>query len=191
VKFLILFGAGAVGKMTIGQALTRITPLRLYHGHMDIELGIDIFGYRKAALDKRIREAVFEEFAADDSQYGLIFTYMWALDRPADWDYIDGLVDIFRRRGADIYYVELHAPQEIRLLRHTVDNANRMAHKKSKRDLEWSTQLLRNEDEKFRLVSHDGEIPFDNYIKIDNSQLSPDEVAAMIKARFRLKHRSD
>jgi len=186
MKLFILFGAGAVGKMTVGQALTRITPLRLYHGHMDIELGIEIFGYRKAALDKRIREAVFEEFAADDSQYGLIFTYMWALDRSADWEYIDGLVDIFRRRGADIYYIELHAPQDVRLQRHTLDNANRMAHKKSKRNMEWSTQLLRNEDEKFRLVSNDGEMPFDNYMKIDNSHLSPDEVAAMIKDNFML-----
>ncbi|MCL2364418.1 MAG: AAA family ATPase [Defluviitaleaceae bacterium] len=185
-KLLIIFGAGAVGKMTVGQALTRITPLRLYHGHMDIELGIDIFGYRKAALDKRIREAVFEEFAADDQQYGLIFTYMWALDRPEDWAYIDGMVDIFRRRGADIYYVELVAPQAIRLQRHTVDNENRLANKKSKRDLAWSTALLKNEDEKFRLLSNDGEMPFENYMKIDNSELSPDDVAAMIKERFDL-----
>ena len=36
MKLIIIFGAGAVGKMTVGQELTKITDLRLYHGHMDI-----------------------------------------------------------------------------------------------------------------------------------------------------------
>ena len=34
--------------------------------------------------------------------------------------------------------------------------------------------------------SFDGEIPFDNYIKIDNSQLPPDVVAKMIQEKFNL-----
>ena len=43
-----------------------------------------------------------------------------------------------------------------------------------------------NEDANYRLVSYDGEIPFENYIKIDNSFLSPDVVANMIKEEFSL-----
>jgi len=46
MKLVIIFGAGAVGKMTVGQELMKITDLRLYHGHMDIEPVIEIFGYR-------------------------------------------------------------------------------------------------------------------------------------------------
>ena len=38
----------------------------------------------------------------------------------------------------------------------------------------------------YRLVSHDEEIPFANYIKIDNSHLKPNVVAGMIKERFAL-----
>jgi len=45
---------------------------------------------------------------------------------------------------------------------------------------------LLNEEEKYRLVSYDGEIPFKNYIKIDNSELTPDEVAELIKSTFDL-----
>jgi len=183
MKLVVIFGAGAVGKMTVGQALAKITDLRLYHGHMDIELGIEIFGKRVANVDRRIREVIFEEFANSDL-YGMIFTYMWALDHQADWDYIDRLVDIFRQKGADIYYVELVASQEIRLQRHVTEN--RLQHKASKRNIEWSTNLLLNEDKEFRLVSHDGEMPFENYVKIDNSDLTPDAVAGMIKERFSL-----
>jgi len=183
MKLVLLIGAGAVGKMTVGQELAKITDLRLYHGHMDIEIGVAVFGKRVAKVDRRIREAIFEEFANSDL-YGMIFTYMWAFDHQSDWDYIDSLVDIFRRKGSDIYYVELVAPQEIRLQRHTTEN--RLQHKASKRNLEWSTALLLNEDEKYRLVSNDGEIPFENYIKIDNSYLTPTEVAKMIKNKFEL-----
>jgi len=43
MKLVIIFGAGAVGKMTVGQELMKITELRLYHGHMDIEPVLEIF----------------------------------------------------------------------------------------------------------------------------------------------------
>ena len=166
--------------MTVGQELMKITDLRLYYNHMDIEMGIAIFGYRPKAI-RQIREIIFEEFAESDL-YGMIFTYMWAFDRQSDWDYIDSLVDIFRRKNADIYYVELVAPQEIRLQRHITEN--RLKHKASKRNIEFSTNLLLNEDKNYRLVSNDGEITFDNYIKIDNSNLPPEEAAAIIKKTF-------
>ena len=183
MKLVIIFGAGAVGKMTVGQELMKITDLRLYHGHMDIEPIIDIFGTRNGKAIRRIREVIFEEFVQSDL-YGMIFTYMWALDRRSDWDYIDSLVDIFRLENAEIYYVELEAAQEIRLQRNVTEN--RLLHKATKRDIEESNKRVLREDSSFRLVSNDGEIPFANYMKIDNSNISPDIVAKMIKEKFLL-----
>ncbi|MCL2253455.1 MAG: AAA family ATPase [Lachnospiraceae bacterium] len=183
MKLIIIFGAGAVGKMTVGQELMKITDLRLYHGHMDIEPVIEIFGYRNGEACRKIREVIFEEFAKSDL-YGMIFTFMWSLDSQSDGEYLDSLVDIFRRDGADIYYAELVAPQEIRLERNKTEN--RRKHKASKRNIEFSTNLILNEDAKHRLVSRDGEIKFENYIKIDNSDLSPDVAAKMIKEKFSL-----
>ena len=183
MKLVVIFGAGAVGKMTVGQELMKITDLRLYHNHMDIEPVIEIFGRLNGTAVRRIREVIFDEFAATDS-YGMIFTFMWALDAPSNWDYIDSLADIFRSKGADICYVELVAPQEIRLQRNVTEN--RLRHKASKRDIDASNARVLGEDANYRLVSNDGEIPFDNYIKIDNSNLAPDVVAEMIKERFSL-----
>jgi len=37
-----------------------------------------------------------------------------------------------------------------------------------------------------RCISNEGEIPFENYIKIDNTELAADIVAQMIKERFGL-----
>ena len=80
--------------------------------------------------------------------------------------------------------MELVAPQEIRLQRN--ETPNRLAHKASKRDLASSRERVIAMDEKFRLESNPGEIPFENYMRIDNSNLEPDVVAAMIKERFAL-----
>ena len=71
---------------------------------------------------------------------------------------------------------------EVRLQRNATEN--RLLHKPSKRDLEASERRLRADDAAHRFVSLEGEIPFENYIKIDNTNLSPREAAEMIRVRF-------
>lgn len=183
MKLVFLIGDAAVGKMTVGQELMKITNLRLFHNHMTIEPVIEIFGHFHGKSISRIREVIFEEFAASDN-YGLIFTYMWAFDQKSDWDYVEHVTNIFRKKGADVYYIELVAPQEIRLQRNVTEN--RLNNKASKRDIEASNERLINDDKNYRCVSNDGEITFENYIKIDNSNLSPELVAKTIKERFNL-----
>lgn len=183
MKLLFLCGDAAVGKMTVGQELMKITNLRLFHNHMTIEPVIEIFGYYDGKTISRLRETIFEEFAASDN-YGMIFTYMWAFDQKSDWDYIAHVRSIFEPYGTEFYYAELVAPQEVRLARNATEN--RLKNKASKRDLETSNQRLLDDDKRYRCVSLDGEIPFENYIKIDNTSLSPAEAAKIIKERFDL-----
>lgn len=38
MKFVKMFGPQAVGKMTVGQELAKITDLKLFHNHMTIDL---------------------------------------------------------------------------------------------------------------------------------------------------------
>ena len=183
MKLLFLCGDAAVGKMTVGQELMKITNLRLFHNHMTIEPVIEIFGYYDGKTISRLRETIFEEFAASDN-YGMIFTYMWAFDQKSDWDYIAHVRSIFEPYGTEFYYAELVASQEVRLARNATEN--RLKNKASKRDLETSNQRLLDDDKRYRCVSLDGEIPFENYIKIDNTNLSPAEAAKIIKERFDL-----
>jgi hypothetical protein len=183
LKLVFIIGDAAVGKMTVGQELTKITDLRLFHNHMTIEPVIEIFGYYHGKSISRWREVIFEEFASSDN-YGLIFTFMWAFDQEEDWNYVNHVTNIFKAKGGEVYYVELVTSQEIRLQRNTTEN--RLIHKASKRDIEISTQRLINDDKRYRCVSNDGEVCFDNYIKIDNSNLPAEEVAKIIKERFDL-----
>lgn len=183
MKVVFIIGNASVGKMTVGQELMKITDLRLFHNHMTIEPVIEIFGSYNGKVVSRLREVIFEEFAASNN-YGLIFTYMWAFDRKSDWDYIEHVKDIFRPYKTEFYYVELVTSREICLERNVTEN--RLRNKASKRDINISNRRLISDDEKYRLVSNDGEIPFDNYIKVDNSYISPDVVAKKIKTLFKL-----
>ena len=183
MKLIVLIGDAAVGKMTVGQELMKQTGLRLFHNHMMIEPVIEIFGAFNGHVTQQLREVIFHEFAKSDNK-GLIFTYLWAFDMQSDWDYVAHVSEIFRQQGAEIYYVELIAPQEVRLQRN--ETANRLAHKASKRDLEASRARLLRDDANYRCVSLPGEIPFENYLRIDNSEISAETAAKMIREHFAL-----
>ena len=182
MKLVTIIGSGAVGKMTVGQELMKITDLRLFHNHMTIEPVIEIFGYYNPPVISQMREIIFKEFAASDN-YGMIFTYMWAFDMQSDRDYIEHVRSIFAPYNTEFYYVELIAPLEVRLQRNHTEN--RLQHKASKRDISVSDQRVLNE-ERYRLVSNEGEFPYENYLRIDNSNLSAETVAKMIQEHFNL-----
>ncbi|AJS58871.1 AAA family ATPase [Paenibacillus sp. IHBB 10380] len=186
MKFIIIFGPQAVGKMTVGHELEKITKLKLFHNHMTIELVSPSFSYSTEAgkrLVNLFRQEIFEEVSKSDL-YGLIFTYVWAFDLQTDWDYINKISDLFESKGGVVYFVELEAAVEERLERNK--SPHRLNHKPTKRNIEWSEEDLRSTMEKYRLNSMDGEIKKENYIKINNTGVSPIEVANIIKEKFQL-----
>lgn len=179
MKLVLIIGSGAVGKMTVGQELMKITDLRLFHNHMMIEPTLEIFGSFDGRVISRLREVVFEEFLKTDNE-GMIFTYMWAFDMPSDRDYIMSVASRFDQ----VYFVELVADQSVRLERNKTEN--RLLNKASKRDLAASDERVKREDANHRLVSLPGEIPFENYMRIENTNIAPDVAARMIKEHFKL-----
>ncbi len=178
MKLVLIVGAGAVGKMTVGQELMKITNLRLFHNHMMIEPVIEIFGKFKGDTILKLREIIFDDFVNDDNE-GMIHTFMWAFDMKSDWEYLENLTKKFD----EIYCVELIASQEVRLERNKTEN--RLNNKASKRDIEESNKRVLNED-LHRLVSFEGEIPFKNYLRINNENIGAKEVAQKIKETFNL-----
>ena len=186
MKLVMLFGPQAVGKMTIGHELEKITNLKLFHNHMTIELVSPFFNYGTPTgkkLVKLFREEIFKEVASSDLE-GLIFTFLWYFDSKEDWEYTEKIVKIFRDKGAEIYFVELEANEEERLKRNKTEH--RLEHKPSKRNIAWSDGELKKSGLEHRLNSEEGEIKEKNYIKIDNTNLSPEIVAQKIKEAFNL-----
>lgn len=183
-KFVLIIGPQAVGKMTVGQELSKLIGYKLFYNHMTIEMVRLIFDYDKKAYQKMnqlIRYEVFKEFAKSNEK-GIIFTGCFDFDKDfaEEKEETDRWTNLFE----ESYVIELEATLEERLRRNKT--ANRLEHKASKRDLEWSENDLLASMKKHRLNSElgEGEKIFKNYMKIDNTNLSAEEVAKMIKERF-------
>ncbi len=184
MKFIIIFGPPAVGKMTVGYELAKLTGFRLFHNHMTIELVLNFFDYEQSqfhTLVAEFRKRIFEEVAASDLT-GLIFTFVWALELELERAYIERSCDIFREKGADIYFVELEAELTERLNRN--ESEFRLLQKPSKQDVEQSRNHLLENNEKYKLNS-DGDFFYqENYLKINNTNLPADETARRIVEEF-------
>ncbi len=185
-SLVLILGPHAVGKMTVGQELAKITGFRLFHNHMPIELSRKLFAPNETeefeTLNNIIRQSVFEMFATRDLP-SLIYTNLCAFDDPDNISYLMDVIHLFQSNGANCYVVELCADFDVRLIRNKSEN--RLLHKESKRNLEWSEAEMRATSKEWRLNSYEGEeLPFKNYLKIDNTDISPDEVAKMIVEHF-------
>ena len=186
MKFIIITGPQAVGKMTVGQELVRITNLKLLHNHMTIEILTKIFDYSRNSfrkLNEEFRIQIFKEFAKSNEE-GIIFTTTWDFDDKEEWNRIYNYIQIFKENNAQIYIVELEADLKERLERNKMEN--RLLNKPSKRNLEWSEKDLLKSIEKYRFNSKEDEIKEKNYIRINNTNIDAKTVAEIIKEKFEL-----
>jgi hypothetical protein len=185
MDFVIIFGPPAVGKMTVGAELQKLTGLKLFHNHMTIELIRNFFdwGTPQFKLVSEFRQRIFEEVATSNLP-GLIFTYVWAFDLPKEKVYIDDCCAPFRAQGANIHFVELEAGLNIRLERNRTEF--RLQEKTSKRDLDWSDNNVREMEQKYRMNSEGDFYYPEAYLRIDNTHLTASEAARIIADRFSL-----
>ena len=184
-NLIIVSGPQAVGKMTVAENLKEKIGYALMVNHDSIEVSNKIFGRKTEAqkeLKALIRKDVFD--LAVKYNINLIFTVVVAYDLPEEIEYLNELKEKFESTGGKFYYVELEADLKTRLERNLTPH--RLEQKPSKRDTEWTIQDIYKTMEKYRLNSNDGEITFENYLRINNTNLSPDEVSNMIIERFEL-----
>jgi len=183
MKFIIIFGPSAVGKMSVGEALAEMTDMKLYHNHMSIEAVRPVFDFGTPQFNRLVSLFRLETLkeAANSDLVGLIFTFVWALDEPSEHEYINQFVKIFEDKGIEVCYVELEASLKTRLIRNK--HEKRLLEKPSKRDIENSERVLHYE-EKYQLNSKEGEFKRPNHLKINNENLAPTEVARRIVAHF-------
>ncbi len=186
MKFILIFGPPAVGKMSVGRELEKLTGIKLFHNHMTIELVVPFFYFGTKPFNRLVnlfRKEIFKEVAKSDLK-GIIFTFVWAFNLPSEEKYLNKILKIFEAEKADIYFIELEADLNERLKRNKT--AERLEHKPTKRDLKKSEFFLLQDEEKYRMNSIKGEIKRKNYLKINNTNLDAKIVAELIKKKFKL-----
>lgn len=187
-ELVVVIGPPAVGKMTVGRAIAAASDFRLFHNHHTVEPLIEVFGFGTPAFnalkdDLRIR--VID--AAAEHGVRLVFTFVWPVDEVEDAATVRRYLAPYVDRGMAVSFVELYAGLVTRLERNV--QPDRIAAKPSKGDLEWSQAHVREADETHRLntdpdvPSHaDGLLAEHRHLRLDNTNLSPEEAAARILA---------
>jgi hypothetical protein len=174
---VLIFGPAAVGKMTVGQELKKLTGYRLLHNHMVIDLVTEFFEFDTPSFHRLawpIWRGIIETCA--EERVGLIVTNgpYFLRDHHEEW------ATPYRAAGLPVCYVELTAPLDVRIERNTTPN--RQQHK----NVAWATaDRLRALEAGNVDVGRDW-VDRSHYVLIDNTDLAPEAVASMINDRFTL-----
>lgn len=184
-NLIVVSGPQAVGKMTIAEKIKERLGYSLMVNHDSIEVSDKIFGMGTPAqkeLNKIIRKGAFD--TAIQYDIDMIFTFVTAFDSPEDIEYLNNLRNMFEATGGQFYFVELEADVKTRLERNVTPH--RLASKFTKNDVERSKRDLLDTMEKYRLNSNDRELICANHMKINNTNLEPEEVADQVVEHFKL-----
>ena len=180
---VVIIGPQAVGKMTIGEKLKEKIGYTLMTNHDSIEIAIKIFSSNKDAklkLKSKIREDVFN--ICLENNISIIFTFVVDFNTNDDILYLNELKNKFEKTGGHFYLIELEADLQTRLERNKTPH--RLECKPSKKNIEWSDKELIDSMNIYRMNSIKDEIKFENYIKINNTNLSPNAVCDIIINKF-------
>ena len=83
-KFVLICGPQAVGKMTVGQELAKLTGLKFMHNHETIDLPLKFFEFKseqRERLTDLFRFSIFEEVAKSDLMLITGHTTITALEK--------------------------------------------------------------------------------------------------------------
>lgn len=187
MNFYLIIGPQAVGKMTVGQELAHYTGARLFYNHMTIDLVDYFFDYSTPQgkwLVKEYRDLLFNAVLSCDDYPGFIFTFVCDFETPDGLAYVYDTCKAFEAAGHTAYIIELNSDYETRKQRNVTEN--RMIHKRLKQNIPKSTRLFERFEQGGRTKSLDGEIDWPRYVRIDNTELSPEQVVKVIVSSFSL-----
>jgi len=181
MNLIILFGPPAVGKLTVGKQLSKLTGYSLLHNHLTVDLIKQIFPFGSkpfSRLNRQFRKTLVR-FALTEKLPGLIMTYVWASNLKPDNDFLQELVDLVRKNNGHTYLIGLACPYPILLKR--VVNQDRRVYGKLHRASDLQKLLPR-----WKMQGDIRRKPRPTLV-IDTSRLKPIMAAELIVKRCRTK----
>lgn len=175
---IILIGAQASGKVTIGQELEKLTDLTLFHNHESIDFVTKFIPMSSEAreLIDELRLLFFKTFAK--RQQSIIFTVVIDFNAPEDIAFLETLQSVFHDFDREVLFVELETDLKERLRRNKIEN--RLYHKPIKRHLEWSEKDILDTAKFANFNPAKAPENLKHYCKINNTSLSAQETAQFI-----------
>lgn len=174
MKLIFMYGPPAVGKLTVAEKLSELTGIPLFHNHLSRDLVKDIYNENLMdhyALVDTIRVDVLDYCSKNGTD--LIFTYVYG--GSADDTNVKTFTETVQKNNGEVVFVELTASREDLINR--VDNESRTKYKKL-----TDPAILSSITEEMGIYS----IPLVEPLRINTSELSPDESAKYIADKLQL-----
>lgn len=173
MKLIFLYGAPAVGKLTVARELTRLTGFKVFHNHLSIDCIEPIFDFGTPSFFKLIELIRVETVAeAARENVNLIYTFCYAKD--FDDAHVAKIVESVEASG-EVCFVLLTCERG-ELEKRVLEESRKQYGKAN--NLEILDEIL----DKYDLSSP---VPGRESLQIDNTNLSPFETARKVIEHFR------
>lgn len=175
MQFVLLYGRPAVGELTVGRELARLTGYRLFDNHLIVDAALAVYDFgtpQFIALREALWRAAFTEIAKDQALPGLIFTFN--PEQTVPQRFVDDLFALFTVAGVETRCVELTAPEDV--IEQRLENADRRQ-KGKLIDLELYRQLRADGTFATPVITH-------NRLVIDTADVTAEEAARKIAAEL-------
>jgi shikimate kinase len=176
MELLFIYGSAAVGKLTIGRELAKLTGFRLFHNHLTVDAVLAVFDFGSEPfinLREQIWLSVFKEAAQRD--VSLIFTF--SPERTVRTSFIQDTLDTVESLGGKVLFIELTCP--IEELERRIENPSRSEFRKL-RSLEVFRKIRQAGVHIYPKLPNCG-------LTIDTSTMSPQQAACKIYEFLSLK----
>ena len=181
---VFIIGAPASGKMTIGQELSKLTGATLFFNHQPIDFALEIYQDFTEEMWEFVRSVNFSflEISARHLR-SVVLTGVTDFSNQYHLMYLKNIQDLLNEYHQEILFVELETSLEERLRRNRTEN--RLKYKPLKRNFEVSEREILETDKTDQLNSQKQPSGLHHYLKIDNTNLSAEEVANQIQEKMK------
>ena len=181
---VFIIGAPASGKMTIGQELSKLTGATLFFNHQPIDFALEIYQDFTEEMWEFVRSVNFSFLGISARHHrSVILTGVTDFSNQYHLMYLKDIQDLLNEYHQEILFVELETSLEERLRRNRTEN--RLKHKPLKRHIEISEREILETTETLQLNSQHQPNELHHYLKINNTNLSAEEVAKQIQEKMK------
>ena len=181
---VFIIGAPAAGKMTIGQELSKLTGATLFFNHQTIDFALGIYQDFTEEMWEFVRSVNFSFLGTSARNHrSVILTGVTDFSNQYHLMYLKNIQDLLNEYHQGILFVELETSLEERLRRNRTEN--RLKYKPLKRNFEVSEREILETDKTDQLNSQKQPSGLHHYLKINNTNLSAEEVAKQIQEKMK------
>lgn len=173
MKLVFIYGPPAAGKLTVADALGRLTTFAVWDNHLSIDCLLPLFPFGSKSLSRLagdFRVDVLEECARE--QIDVIFTFVYA--NPGDAPYVERIFTAVESHGGTVCPVQLLCDAKTQ--------ERRVVHEdRARRNKVRSVELIREMNAEYDLRSP---IPGRPSLTIDTTDTLPDDAAREIAEHY-------